>query len=182
MFGGIISGVWLAILGEWGLIGFGILALLAAIPAIGLALVPGLIFAAPGAAMLEKGNKVGGYFFAILSTIYKVVVLSAWCILLLSYYTTQANAHSIIPLLIWSYGIAITPIAWLAQKDFQAGNEYAMVTTLFLEVAYIITILSIFIVGISLLNILIFFGVVMSISIIFTSTIAYRIDKSKGYI
>lgn len=181
IFGGIISGIWLAILGEWGLIGYGILALLGSGMGLGLAMAPALIFAAPTAAMLEKGNKVGVYFFVLLSTIYTVGILTAWCILVLVYYIKHADADSIIPVLIWSYGIATGPIVWLAQKDLQSGNEYAMVTTIFIEVAYILTILAILLVGVSLLNVLALFGVVMSIGLIVQFSVAYLAEKSRSY-
>lgn len=181
IFGDIVSGIWLAILGEWGLIGYGILALLISGMGIGLAMAPGLLFAVPAAAMLEKGNKIGGYFFGLLSTIYTVGILTAWCILVLVYYTKQANADSIIPVLIWSYGIATGPIVWLAQKDLQSGNEYAMITTFFIEVAYILTILAILFVGVSLLNVVVLFGVVMSIGLVVQFSVAYFSEKSQAY-
>ena len=181
MFGGIISGIWLAILGEWGLIGYGILALLVSGMGIGFAMAPGLLFAAPAVAMLEKGNKIGAYFFGLLSTTYTVGILTTWCILVLVYYTKQANADSIIPVLIWSYGVATGPIVWLAQKDLQSGNEYAMITTFFIEVAYILTILAILFVGVSLLNVVVLFGVVMSIGLIAQFSVAYLAEKSQAH-
>lgn len=178
LFGGIVSCIWLAILGEWRLIGYGILALLVSSMGLGLAMAPGLIFAGPAAVMLEKGNKICGYFFGLISTIYKDAVLTAWCILILIYYTKHVDSDSIIPVLIWSYGIATGPIVWLAQKDLQSGNEYAMITTFFIEVAYILTILAILLVEVSLLNILVLFGVVMSIGLIVQFSIAYLTEKS----
>ena len=77
MFGGIISGIWLAILGDWELIGYGILALIVSGMGIGLAMIPGMIFAAPATVMLEKGSKLGGYFFGFLSSLYTVGILVA---------------------------------------------------------------------------------------------------------
>ena len=57
IFGGIISGIWLAILGKWGLIGYGLLAIIVSDMGLGIAMMPGLIFAAPAAVLIEKGNK-----------------------------------------------------------------------------------------------------------------------------
>ena len=181
MFGGIVSGIWLAILGEWGLIGYGILALIVSGMGIGLAMMPGLIFAAPAAVMLEKGNKFGGYIFGFLGSLYTIGVLVAWCVLVLIYYTKQANHDSLIPILIWSYGIATGPITWLAQKDLQGGNQYAMVSTFFIQVAYLLTILGILFFGMSLLNVLILFGVIMSICLFLQFSVAYLIEKSNSY-
>lgn len=178
MFGGFVSGIWLAILGEWGLIGYGILALFVSSLLIGLAMGPGLIFAAPAAILLEKGNKIGGYFFGLLSTIYMVGVLTAWCILVLIYYTKHAETDSLIPVLIWSYGIATGPILWLAQKD---RNEFAVITAFFIQVAYILTIFAILLVGVSLQHVLILFGIVMSIGLAVQFSVAYLAEKSQVY-
>lgn len=181
MFGGIVSGIWLAILGEWGLIGYGILALIVSGMGLGLAMAPGLIFAGPAAILLEKGNKIGGYFFGLLSTIYTVGVLTAWCILVLIFCTEHASTDSLIPVLIWSYGIATSPIVWLAKKDLQSGNENAMITTFFIQVAYILTIFAILLVGVSVLNVLILFGVVMAIGLAVQFSVAYLAEKSQAY-
>ncbi len=63
MFGGIVAGIWLAILGEWGLIGYGIAALFISGIGLGIAMMPGMLFLAPAAALREEGNKAGFYFF-----------------------------------------------------------------------------------------------------------------------
>lgn len=180
MLGGIVSGIWLAFLGEWGLIGFGILMLIISGMGLGLAMMPNLIFALPAAAMLEKGNKFGGYFFAFLSSLYTICVLVAWCVLVLIYCTKQASQDSIIPVLIWSYGISTGPIAWLAQKDLQGGNENAMVTTFFIEVAYLLTILGILLFGMSLLDVLVMFGVIMTIGLAIQFSMEFVTKKSQG--
>jgi hypothetical protein len=129
MCGGIGSGIWLAVLGEWGLIGYGILAMMVSGMGLGLAMAPGLLFSAPTVAMLEKGNKAGWYAFGLLSTVYTVGILAGWCLSVLLAYLKQVNTVSIIPALIWSYGVATGPIVWLAHKD--AGNEFAGITTFF---------------------------------------------------
>lgn len=181
IFGGIVSGIWLAILGEWSLIGFGVLAFFVSGMLVGLAMTPGLIFAMPAAAMLEKGNKIGGFIFGFLGTLYTVGVLTAWCVLVLVYCIKQANAESIIPVLIWSYGIATGPIIWLAQKDLQTGSIYAMITTFFIEIAYVLTILGILLIGMSLIDVLFLFGIVMGVGLITQHYIAYMLDKNKSY-
>ena len=180
MFGGIVSGIWLAILGEWGLIGYGILVLLIAGKGLGLVMALGLIFAGPAAVMRGNGNKIGGYFFGLLSTIYTVGVLTGWCILVLIYFTSHAGPSSIIPVLIWSYGIATGPIARIAQIERRSGNEYAMITAFFIEVAYMLTVLAVVLVGVSLLRVLVLFGAVMSIGLIAQFSAAFLTEKSRA--
>jgi hypothetical protein len=66
MLGGIVSGIWLAILGEWGAVGAGVLGLFVSTSLLGFALMPGLLFAVPAAYCLEKGKTIGLVFFAAL--------------------------------------------------------------------------------------------------------------------
>ena len=45
-------------------------------------------------------------------------------------------------MLIWSYGVALGPWQWMAQKDAQGGGgEASMATTFFAQVGYVIMIL-----------------------------------------
>lgn len=181
MLGGIVSGIWLAILGEWGIIGYGIAALFVSGIGLGLAMVPGLLLAAPAAALLEKGNKFGFYFFGFLSALYTIAVLTVWCIAVLFFFTKQANADSIIPILIWSYGVATGPIAWMAQNEMQGGNEYSMISTFFAQAAYILVIIAILFFRVSLLDVTVLFGVVMFIGLIIQFRIASQIERESAY-
>lgn len=174
MFGSVASGIWLAILGEWGIIGYGILALAVAGWGIILAMIPGIVFEAPATIMIEKDIKFGGYLFGFLSCLYVMGVLVTWCVLVLIYYIKQANHDSMIPMLIWSYGIATGPIAWLAKKALQSDDEYALlVASWFIQVAYLLTILGILFAGMSLLNALILFGVIMAIGLVVQFSVTY---------
>jgi len=56
LLGGLGSGIWLAILGEWGEIFRGILFMVVAGFAISVALMPSLLFAAPAAMAMERGK------------------------------------------------------------------------------------------------------------------------------
>ncbi len=177
--GGIVSVIWLAILGEWSLIGYGVIAIMFSGMLLGFAILPSMLLAAPAVAMMEKNIKIGVYFFGLLSTIYTFGVLSAWCIIVLLYYTNQATADTIIPVLIWSYSVATAPIMWLAQKDLQSGNEHAMMSTFFIEVAYILSIVGILFVEVSPIDIMVLFAVIMSIGMIMQFSLAFTIEKEQ---
>jgi hypothetical protein len=56
----IIGGIWLAILGNWGLLGLGLFSMFVSSYGISFALMPGLLFFAPGALAIEKGRYVIG--------------------------------------------------------------------------------------------------------------------------
>jgi hypothetical protein len=167
IFGGVVSGVWLAILGEWGVIGTGVLALFVSGMALGLAMMPGLIFSLPAAAMLERGNKIGGYIFTFLSLIYTYGLLIVWSVVVLIHFTDQATDSSLIPILIWSYGVATGPISFLASKDAQSGSDSSALPTLLLQVAYLAVILGIiFVEQMSFFNVICTFVLVMSIGLL----------------
>lgn len=182
MLGGIVAGIWLAVLGKWGIIGYGVAALFVSGFGLGIAMMPGLLFAAPAAMLHEKGNKLGFYFFGFLGALYTVAVLTAWCIAVLYFFARQANADSIIPILLWSYGVATGPIGWLAQKEAQGGGgEGAMISTFFAQVAYVIVILAVFFFSVSLIDVIILFGAVMAIGLVFQFRIASQLERLSRY-
>lgn len=180
-FGGIGAGIWLAILGEWGIIGYGIAAIIVSGIGLGIAMMPGVLFALPAATLYEKGNRFGFYFFGFLSAFYTIAVITVWCIAVLYFFVKQANPDSLIPILLWSYGVATAPIAWLAQKEMQGGgNQYSMISTFFAEVAYIIVILSILLFRVSLVDVLILFGIVMFFGLVLQFRMAIQIDSEEA--
>lgn len=181
MLGGIVAGIWLAILGEWGIIGYGIAALFVSGIGLGIAMMPGLLFAAPAAVLHKKGNKIGFYILGFLSALYTIAVLTVWCIAVLFFFSKQANVDSVIPTLIWSYGVATGPIVWMAQKEMQGGNEYSMISTFFAQVAYLLVIIVILLFRVSLLDVTILFGAIMFIGLIIQFRIASQIESEEAY-
>lgn len=169
----IIAGMWLAILGEWGLIGSGILVLFISIFGLVSALMPGMLFAGPAAAFYKKGNKLGFYIFGCLSTLYSMAVLSAWCIAILYYFTKDANSDSFIPTLLWSYGVAIGPVLWISQKDIQSGEKHAIVSTFFAQAACFLVILANLFTRLPLQGIIIPFAIVMPAGLIVQFRMAF---------
>ena len=99
-------------------------------------------------------------FFTFLSVAYTMLVITIWCSAIFFTFATRADsAASLISLLIWSYGVAIGPLAFLAQKD--AGNEYSMLSTFFAQAAYLFVIALDIVVGMSPLIAFIMIGAVM---------------------
>ncbi len=169
--------VWLAILGEWGLIGYGIAALIFSSLCLGIAMMPGLLLAAPAAALEEAGNKFWSYVLGFLSILYTSAVLTVWCMALLYFFATQANTESIIPALIWSFGVATIPLVQLAENDFQSGNESTYITTLVAQMAYVLAIISVLFFRMSFLEVTVLFGVVMFVGYLIQFIIASRTEK-----
>ena len=179
MIGGIVAGIWLAILGEWGTIFRGLVALFLGGFAISIAMMPGLLLAAPAIALQSKNNLAGFYFFSLLSMLYTYAVLTAWCILMLIYFANRADSDSVIPTMLWAYGAATGPIAYLAQKDLQSGNEHAGIATFFTQIAFVVSVLAAFILDPSLFSIIAIFSAIMLIGLVLQLAIAVSVDKAQ---
>jgi len=181
LLGGIISGIWLAILGEWGEIIRGILFMVVAGFAISIALMPSLLFAGPAAIAIEKGKKLLGMFLGSLSVLYTIALMTIWCIWIMWLFVSSANESSLIPLLIWSYGVALAPWMWLAQKDQQGGgNEFSLFSIFFAQISYIIGMI-LFFFGATLGTIAVIFGAIMLIGATLQVIIAFGGEVKKSF-
>jgi hypothetical protein len=138
IFGGIASGIWLAILGEWGGIGAGLLASIGGAFFCSLLLIPGMIVTFPAIFLMDKGGifKVLGFLFGMVGLIWTYVVMSGWGIFSFNYFVNRSDASSYIPYLIWAYGVAIGPWAYMASKE---ANGFSAVSVFFLQIASITT-------------------------------------------
>ncbi len=173
IFGGIVSGIWLAILGEWGEIIQGIGLIVFSGLLISFALMPGLLFAGPAIIAMERGKKILGTFLGFLSVLYTYALITIWSIWIMRLFVSSSTESSIIPLLIWSYGVALAPWMWLAQKDQQAGgNEFSIFATFFAQISYILAMIMFFL-GATLSTIAMTFAVIMLIAAILQMIIAF---------
>ena len=176
IFGGIISGIWLAILGEWGEIIRGIGFIVVSGFVISFVLMPGLLFAGPAVIAMERGKKILGAFLGFLGVLYTYALMTIMWL-----FVSSATESSIIPLLIWSYGVALAPWMWLAQKDQQGGgNEFSILATFFAQISYILAMIMFFL-GATLGTIAITFGVIMLIAAILQMTIAFGGEIRKSF-
>ncbi len=142
--GGIASGIWLAILGEWWAFGLGIIGIFVSHLIISIALIPSFGLSAAAYAAIQRGYRTGGMLIGAFSNFYIAALITIWCIAILSIFMSHATSTSWLPLLIWSYGVAIGPWAFLAQKDVQAGTgEGAVTLTFFAQLAYLVLIVAI---------------------------------------
>jgi len=179
LLGGVISGIWLAILGEWSEIFRGILFFFISGFAISFALMPSLLFAAPAAMAIERGKRIIGVLFGSISVFYTVGLMTMWCLWVLWLFTGSATESSLVPLLIWSYGVALGPWMWLASKDQQGGgNEFSMMTTFFAQVAYMLAMIMFFL-GATLGIINITFGAIMAIGALIQISIAFVMARQE---
>jgi len=183
-FGGIVAGIWLAILGEWGAIGWGFAAMIFSTFGISLALMPGIAFAAPAAYFGERDNTVPMYFFILLSSLYTVAVIAAWSGFVLYFFANRADSSSLIPLLLWSYGVATGPFSYMASKEQQGGGGEgfgSMAATFFAQVGYIVMILMVLFMRVSLVDVLAVFLLVMVVGVVVQFGVAIKLQREGAF-
>jgi lipoprotein signal peptidase len=104
MLGGLVSGIWLAILREWGAIGTGVILFFVSTGMIGILLMPSMIFMAPATLCAKKGKTLGLIFFGALGNIYTIVVLTAvlWHLVFIYERCHCNQSYSSVNMVLWS--------------------------------------------------------------------------------
>lgn len=117
-FSGIVSFVWLGIIGNWFLVAAGIVSIFISSLIIGFAMMPALGVQVVGVKLLEKKQKLLGIICFYLATIMNMAVISFW--VLYVYYFGLINISSqshILPVTIWAYSVSVGPINYMASKE-----------------------------------------------------------------
>lgn len=178
MLGGIVAGVWLVVLGEWGTVGYGIAAIFVSSFAISLVLMPTLPLAAAASSAERSKSRIGLFFFCSLGGLYTIGVVTAWCCGVLFFFMNDATHASIIPKLIWSYGVATGPWAYMASKEQQSGDALGSTITTFLaQLAYLVVVLLILFTSITQSQAVKTFAGFMVVGLVIQIVLAYLIEK-----
>ncbi|WP_141682840.1 hypothetical protein [Agrobacterium tumefaciens] len=128
---GLIGGAWLLWLGEWKLVVASVLLTISAPLWTSLLLIPGMVFAAPALAALEKGQTTIGVTLAALSALWTYTIITVWCLTVFWYVPTfWSPNHPILPFLLFAYATATGPWAVMAQKEARSGGAEAAQLTL----------------------------------------------------
>lgn len=172
VFGGIISGIWLAVLHDWTTLGIGIGSFFISSFVLGIILMPSLLLAAPAAYCAEKGKTAGLVFFGALSSLYVLALITIWCCGVLFALMRDATHANFIPRLIWSYGVATGPWGYMASKDQgENGHDFGSTFAVFLaELAYLVLMVIITFFGITLFGGLKVFGAFMLVGFFVQTT------------
>ena len=167
VFGFLGSGIWLAVLGEWGIVGTGIALLTGGSLVLGFLILPGLALTLPGHVLYKRGGLYGvlGFPLFLMGFLWTYVVMCGWALGSANYLLNMADHSSLWSVLILAYGVATGPWAFLAKKDMLSGNDNAAVPTFFLSVGCLLGLISIPF-GASKLTVLILFAVPIGVSIL----------------
>ena len=114
-FGGIVSFIWLAILGNyWFLLGPGIAAMFLSSYAFAIAMLSSTGVQLLAIKMFEKKQKLIGLILMYISTILLIAVFAFWVffIYLTGSINIQAESH-IFPVLLWCFAVSVAPIQYI---------------------------------------------------------------------
>ncbi len=180
MLGGIVSGIWLAILGDWWAIGYGVAGLFLSSFFLAPLLIPAMLVLAPAMYFLNKGRTLLAAPFILLGNLYTVVLMSGWCLGIFIFFMTRADSDNYIPLLLWSYGAALGPWVYMAQKEQQSGTSGGeTISIFFAEVAYIIIALMLVFSRSSMLGMSVIFLCIMGIGLLAQFGVAFAVLREQ---
>lgn len=175
--GGIVSFVWLAVLRAWGTIGLGILFFIGGTTTLSFILLPGLLFTALAAKCGESKKTFGMYCFGALDILYTLMVVTVWCSGVLYLFVKDATSSTLIPRLLWSYGAATGPLAYMASKEQQSGTWASTFTTFFVQLAYLAVMLMVIFSPVTLFEALKVFAAFMLVALAIEMVVAHVIQK-----
>ena len=123
--GPFVFGIWLIVLGHWVLVVIGLLAYFTFSIVLKYLLMVQVLLSAPIPSLAGKGAKSRILFLIFLSQSYAAAMMAAWCLLVIfySFEIFQAKQVALIPLLGWSYGVALAPWTFLVMHEMKASNE-----------------------------------------------------------
>jgi len=111
--------------------------------------------------------------FLLLSQLYTFAVITAWCMFVFYFFMSRTGQDTFWPLLIWSYGVALGPWMYMAQKERQGGTGDASgMTTLFAQIAYIVMALVVIFGSATLIDLAMIFGAIMLVGMVVQTGIA----------
>lgn len=170
--GGIVAGIWLAVLGEWGVIGMGLMLVFVSTFILGIALLPIGVLGA--AAYATRRFRIGILFFGLLSNLYIATLITAWCVSMLLLFMSRATEQSWIPSLIWSYGAATGPWAYMASREAHRGRgDSSVMAVMFAQVAYLVMVAIGILAGASLVGLAKIFGGIMLLYVALQMFVAF---------
>jgi hypothetical protein len=163
-FGGVIGFGWLAFAGEWSLIGWGILGLFISAFGLSLAMAPAALFVLPAMSAYQRGNKFIGLLLGVAASLYTNAVIVFWCVAVLSFFLHNADSDtSLLPVLLWAYGAATGPLAYMASKE---QNPQSITTTQFAQLAFLVSIVGVLFFKFSISTVTLIFATLMLLSVL----------------
>ena len=177
--GPVIAGLWLAVLGRWGLIGWGVLIVGLGTTCLWLAMIPGWLLGMPGVRFISRGRYGLAAMFMSAAGLYDIAVITMWCVGVLTFFGLRADATPLLPVLVWSYSVATAPISHMAKGE-DPSSVRTWATEFCCQAGYIAMILALLLTGADVGQAGTIFALIMSLSVVLRVTAVVRYFRSAG--
>jgi hypothetical protein len=143
--GSVVATVWLAILGQWGVLGGGLLISIFGAFWLSLIMIPGLLLAAPAMWFAERGQQWGVIAFGALSLLYTYIVIAVWSLGTLWFFIAKAHGMGdAVPLMLLGYAVATAPLSFMASKEQDSEETHVTLFVAELALVAVIAVLLLF--------------------------------------
>jgi hypothetical protein len=178
--GWLVAGVWLAYEGAWSVIGWGLVMTFLGAIALSFAFLPGLIFILPATFLIQKGWKMAGYLLCIPAGIWSAFVMSLFYYKVIEEFLPYASKYNLIPLLLWSIGVATGCLSFMNNDEKRLGGESNFIFIIFSEWGFVASLISILLYKNDILTSLIYAILIVSIGTIATAIMNTKLRLNKG--
>lgn len=117
VFSGIISGIWLIVLGLWPELLLGVIYSVVMPFAYTLVALPSMLLMPFLLKFSENGNKVLTAIFGFINVIYSDLIILFWTYFVFSEFVSEASGTAAIPLILWGYTVVIAPLGYMAKGE-----------------------------------------------------------------
>jgi len=119
----------------------------------------------------ERGHKVFAGIAGTLSILMTNVVIGLWCLGIFGYFLSYETHRNTIPILLWTYAVAIGPWSYMASKE--QGGDWSGIMVVFAQLGLIGAMVAYGIFGSSFETAAIVFGCFLVVNIILQAIVAF---------
>jgi hypothetical protein len=135
MLGGIVAFVWLGILGEWGVIGYGVLLIIVMPWLFALAQIPGMVPTLLGTWLIERNWRLPAIACIFVASLWTSALIVGWCSMIAVKYVRLVTEDNRVPIILWGYTVALAPLGYMASKE--RDNVFTGLQTLLAQLFFI---------------------------------------------
>lgn len=117
--GCLVAIIWLALLGEWSVIGYGLLFIVGMPFLFTLADLPGTLPMWIGLKLQERYWRIPALAFLFLSSLWTSALIVIWCSIHAHKYIHLGAGTNLVPMFLWGYTVATAPLSYMAIRDRQ---------------------------------------------------------------
>lgn len=163
-FSGIISGIWLAFLGDWAVIFYGLFLSFAMPFAYTIIALPTMAILPLILKAVEKKSKFFTVLLGLVNVLYSNGIIVAWTYFVFAEFTKNASGLMAIPFILWGYSTVIAPLAYMAKGE-SPDNTGTFLGIFLAQVGYLLAIIfwALGFSGSSILGVLILLAVLFSL-------------------